>query len=269
MKSVKADPWDPLRLDPVDEQHMLCWYLENGWSIVVEICDPGHWIDDEFWMQACGENSEFKLDQAWAQLWQQDSLPKLRTMIDYLIIGYTRYMASRSMVGATDLFDVATALRSKHPRPFAGIDFVASDKRGFTPDGKKQKDPKMVERGQGILKFRLPKTIKNISIDAWEARRTDSFSLIVQEHFMQQQALKAGHEKSATLTFRLLKAHVGEWIGKGGCNIRWLQEQTETRVKEVSRVSGLWSVTGLGENCDRVVAYAQAFKENGYLPCSV
>ena len=41
----------------------------------------------------------------------------------------------------------------------------------------------------------------------------------------------------------------------GGC-----RKQTETRVKEVSRVSGLWSVTGLGENCDRVVAYAKALK---------
>ena len=75
---------------------------------------------------------------------------------------------------------------------------------------------------------------------------------MVNEHFMQQQALKERHEKSAMLTFRLLNGRVGEWIGKGGCNIRWLQEQTETRVKEVSRVSGLWSVTGLGENCDRV-----------------
>ena len=92
---------------------------------------------------------------------------------------------------------------------------------------------------------------------------------MVQEHFMQQEALKAGHEKSATLTFRLQKAHVGQWIGRGGCNIRWLQEQTETRVKEVSCVSGLWSVTGLGENCDRVVAYAQAFEEHGYLPSVV
>ena len=85
---------------------------------------------------------------------------------------------------------------------------------------------------------------------------------------MQQQGLKERHEKSATLTFRL-KVHVGEWIGKGGCNIRWLQEQTETRVREVSRVSGLWSVTGLGDNCDRVVAYARAFEEYGYLPHSV
>ena len=264
---MKADDWDPLRSDPVDKHHMLCRYLENGWLLVVEICDPWHWIDDEFWNEACGQNSEFKLDQSWAQLWQQDSLPKLRIMIDYIIICYARYIASRSMVGATDLFDVATALRSKHPQPFAGIDFVSSDKRGFTPDGKKQEG--VVEREQGILKFRLPQTIKPISVDAWDAKRTDSFSLIVNEHFMQQQGLKERHEKSATLTFRLLKVHVGEWIGKGGCNIRWLQEQTETKVKEVSRVSGLWSVTGLGENCDRVVAYARSFEEYDYWPHNV
>ena len=43
-----------------------------------------------------------------------------------------------------------------------------------------------------------------------------------------------------------------------------LQEQTETRVKEVSRVFGLWSVTGLGENCDRVFQYATATVPSSY-----
>ena len=86
---------------------------------------------------------------------------------------------------------------------------------------------------------------------------------------MQQQTLKEGHEKSTTLAFRLGNAHLGAWYGHGGCNIKWLQEHTETRLKKLSDVSGLWSATGLGDNCDRVVAYAKALEFHGYLPCFV
>ena len=55
------------------ENHAMRTNFENiTCSIVVEICDPGHWIDDEFWKQAYGEDSEcpfqveiFTFDRPW------------------------------------------------------------------------------------------------------------------------------------------------------------------------------------------------------------
>ena len=275
MNSKTANPWDPHRSRQVDEAHMLCRHLENGWSIVVEICDPGHWIDEEFWKDLFHKN--FKFDQAWARLWQQDSLPKLRWMIDELLTKYSRYIAAQEMMGATDLHAIATALKSKHPHPYAGIDFVPPEKRGLHPNGSPQEC--VVEKKQGHLKLRLPKTKEGgPNVDAWDARRWEGFSFNVNRVWLRQQEARAQHEQSTMLTFELWEhwlpklqreCRIKIWIGKGGENINWLQQMTNTRVNKVSEDGNCWSVKGLDKDCERVVAYARAFQKNGHLPHSV
>ena len=112
-----------------------------------------------------------------------------------------------------------------------------------------------------------------ISIPRWEG-----FSFNVNRVWLRQQEARAQHEQSTMLTFELWEhwlpklqreCRIKIWIGKGGENINWLQQMTNTRVNKVSEDGNCWSVKGLDKDCERVVAYARAFQKNGHLPHSV